>query len=197
MNCASPHWVASSTFRVLVQNSKTTNLLTLHLLTITFFSIFSLAVTTIRSHCWCFTSYDLSGPLRPSTQWPQIQPFDNLFGDRNLSRMVRLIESRSGLIVSEINNRSDFENEELRVQVNALRYELDNLKQERDLTALRHEKELRDLQLRADSDFRKAQVRIITNLFAYAVQKYSDNPNRALKQPVIEPPKKAKLSQKN
>ncbi|OKL64669.1 hypothetical protein UA08_00899 [Talaromyces atroroseus] len=53
--------------------------------------------------------------------------------------------------------KSDFENEELRVQVNALRYELDNLKQERDLTELRHEKELRDLQLRADSDFRKAQ----------------------------------------
>lgn len=53
---------------------------------------------------------------------------------------------------------SDFENEELRVQVNTLRYELDNLKQERDLTDLRHEKELRDLQLRADSDFRKAQV---------------------------------------
>ncbi|GAM42854.1 hypothetical protein TCE0_044r17202 [Talaromyces pinophilus] len=53
--------------------------------------------------------------------------------------------------------KNDFENEELRVQVNTLRYELDNLKQERDLTELRHEKELRDLQLRADSDFRKAQ----------------------------------------
>lgn len=58
-------------------------------------------------------------------------------------------------------SETDFENEELRVQVNTLRYELDNLKQERDLTELRHEKELRDLQLRADSDFRKAQVRII------------------------------------
>ncbi|EED21493.1 M protein repeat protein [Talaromyces stipitatus ATCC 10500] len=54
--------------------------------------------------------------------------------------------------------KNDFENEELRVQVNTLRYELDNLKQERDLTELRHEKELRDLQLRADSDFRKAQT---------------------------------------
>jgi hypothetical protein len=54
----------------------------------------------------------------------------------------------------------DAENEELRVQVNALRYELDNLKQERDLMELRHEKDLRDLQLKADSDFRKAQVRV-------------------------------------
>lgn len=53
---------------------------------------------------------------------------------------------------------SDLENEELRVQVNTLRYELENIKQERDLTALRHEKELRDLQAKADADFRKAQV---------------------------------------
>jgi len=52
----------------------------------------------------------------------------------------------------------DAGNEELRVQVNTLRYELENLRQERDLTALRHEKELRDLQTRADADFRKAQV---------------------------------------
>lgn len=53
---------------------------------------------------------------------------------------------------------TDAENEELRVQVNALRYELENLRQERELAELRHEKELRDLQLKADADFRKAQV---------------------------------------
>jgi mitotic spindle assembly checkpoint protein MAD1 len=64
--------------------------------------------------------------------------------------------------LGNIDKGTDFENEELRVQVNTLRYELDNIKQERDLTELRHEKELRDLQLRADSDFRKAQVRIIS-----------------------------------
>ncbi|KAJ9313160.1 hypothetical protein DTO271D3_6589 [Paecilomyces variotii] len=54
--------------------------------------------------------------------------------------------------------KPDFENEELRVQVNTLHYELENIKQERDLTALRHEKELRDLQAKADADFRKAQA---------------------------------------
>ena len=43
------------------------------------------------------------------------------------------------------------------MQVNTLRYELENIKQERDVTALHHEKELRDLQLKADADFRKAQ----------------------------------------
>lgn len=54
---------------------------------------------------------------------------------------------------------ADTEKEELRVQVNTLRFELENIKQERDVTALRHEKELRDLQFKADADFRKYQVR--------------------------------------
>lgn len=44
------------------------------------------------------------------------------------------------------------------MQVNTLKYELENMRQERDLATLRHEKELRDLQLKADADFRKAQV---------------------------------------
>ncbi|KAJ5826759.1 Spindle-related protein [Penicillium robsamsonii] len=52
----------------------------------------------------------------------------------------------------------DAEKDELRVQLNTLKYELENIKQERELEALRHEKETRDLQLKADSDFRKAQV---------------------------------------
>lgn len=56
-------------------------------------------------------------------------------------------------------SRVDSGNEELRVQVSTLKYELENIKQERDLTALHHEKELRELQSRADSDFRRAQVR--------------------------------------
>lgn len=55
-------------------------------------------------------------------------------------------------------SKPDTEKEELRVQVNTLRYELENIKQERDLMVLRHEKELRDVQLKADADFRKAQV---------------------------------------
>ncbi|OXV11466.1 hypothetical protein Egran_00773 [Elaphomyces granulatus] len=53
--------------------------------------------------------------------------------------------------------KTEIDNEELRIQVNTLRYELENFKQERDLMSLRHEKERRDLQLKADTDFRKAQ----------------------------------------
>ncbi|KAJ5682544.1 Mitotic checkpoint [Penicillium macrosclerotiorum] len=52
----------------------------------------------------------------------------------------------------------DAEKDELRVQVSTLKYELENIKQERALEALRHEKETRDLQLKADADFRKAQA---------------------------------------
>lgn len=52
----------------------------------------------------------------------------------------------------------DAEKDELRVQVSTLRYELENFKQERELQSLRHEKEVRDLQLKADADFKKAQV---------------------------------------
>ncbi|RAL17105.1 coiled-coil domain-containing protein MAD1 [Aspergillus homomorphus CBS 101889] len=55
-------------------------------------------------------------------------------------------------------SKPDSEKEELRVQVNTLKYELENFKQERDLMVLRHEKELRELQLKADADFRKAQL---------------------------------------
>ena len=58
-------------------------------------------------------------------------------------------------------NLTDSGNEELRVQVNTLRYELGNIERERDLATLRHEKEMRDLQARADADFRKAQVSAI------------------------------------
>jgi hypothetical protein len=50
-------------------------------------------------------------------------------------------------------------NEELRAQINSLKYELDNIQQERGLLTLQHEKELRDVQLKADADFKKYQVR--------------------------------------
>ncbi|KAI9728881.1 MAG: coiled-coil domain-containing protein mad1 [Cirrosporium novae-zelandiae] len=54
--------------------------------------------------------------------------------------------------------KADIGNEELRVEINTLRYELDTLKQEKELTSLQHEKELRDLQVKADADFKKAQA---------------------------------------
>lgn len=52
----------------------------------------------------------------------------------------------------------DIGNEDLRAQVKTLQYELESFKQERELAALRHDKELRDVQVKAEEIFRKAQV---------------------------------------
>jgi len=55
-------------------------------------------------------------------------------------------------------SRADINNESLRAQLNTLQYELDALKQERELTTLQHQQELRDVQGRAETDFKRAQA---------------------------------------
>ena len=52
----------------------------------------------------------------------------------------------------------DIGNEDLRAQVKTLQYELESIKQEREVTNLRHEKEVRDAQIRAEADFKRAQA---------------------------------------
>lgn len=54
----------------------------------------------------------------------------------------------------------DTGNEELRSQINTLKYELENINRERELASLQHERGLRELQIKADTDFKKAQVRL-------------------------------------
>lgn len=58
---------------------------------------------------------------------------------------------------------SDPINEDLRTQLNKLRYDLDTVKQEKEMMKLEHAQELRDAQNRADTDFRKAQQAESTN----------------------------------
>lgn len=53
----------------------------------------------------------------------------------------------------------DINNEALRAQLNTLQYELDTLKQERELERLEHQSEIREMQNRAEADFKRAQVR--------------------------------------
>ena len=48
--------------------------------------------------------------------------------------------------------------ENLRARINALEYELKNIQQERNVVKLQHEKELRDVQAKADADFKKYQA---------------------------------------
>lgn len=52
----------------------------------------------------------------------------------------------------------DVGNEDLRAQLKTLQYELEAFRQEREFTNLRHEKELRDVQVKAEADFKRAQV---------------------------------------
>ena len=51
--------------------------------------------------------------------------------------------------------------EDLRARLKTLQYEVDAFKQEKEMTRLRHEKELRDARARAEADFKRAQVRIL------------------------------------
>ena len=55
-------------------------------------------------------------------------------------------------------SRPDAGNEDLRAQLRTLQYELDSLKQERELATLETQHELRDVQARAEEDFRRAQT---------------------------------------
>ncbi|KAK2791960.1 coiled-coil domain-containing protein mad1 [Onygenales sp. PD_10] len=102
-------------------------------------------MNTGRSSANTQPSYDfLSGASSPS-------PSNAPAGNPAFRQSIRVGQPPTKPVI-------DAGNEELRVQISTLRYELDNLKQERDLTALHHEKELRELQARADADFRKAQA---------------------------------------
>ncbi|KZF25202.1 putative M protein repeat protein [Xylona heveae TC161] len=47
-------------------------------------------------------------------------------------------------------------NEDLRAQLKALQYELETIKQDKEFTELRHQKELRDAQKQAEADFKRA-----------------------------------------
>ncbi|KAI9683382.1 MAG: coiled-coil domain-containing protein mad1 [Trizodia sp. TS-e1964] len=54
--------------------------------------------------------------------------------------------------------KTDHTNEDLRAEIKSLQYKLSNIDQERALTALRHENELREAQKKAESDFKRAQA---------------------------------------
>ncbi|MCJ1357131.1 MAG: coiled-coil domain-containing protein mad1 [Icmadophila ericetorum] len=56
------------------------------------------------------------------------------------------------------NVKPDMGNEELRTLIKTLRYELETVKHEREVVSLRHEKELRDVQAKAEADFKRAHA---------------------------------------
>ncbi|EEP82363.1 conserved hypothetical protein [Uncinocarpus reesii 1704] len=84
--------------------------------------------------------------------------YDLLSGAPSSPRTPSRNSFRRSIRGHESSTKADVGNEELRVEISTLKYELENIKQDRDLAALQHEKELRELQARADADFRKAQA---------------------------------------
>jgi mitotic spindle assembly checkpoint protein MAD1 len=65
---------------------------------------------------------------------------------------------RSTVRQSQLVKPDTSNDENLRARINTLDYELKNLQQERGLLVLQHEKELRDLQVKAEADFKRAQA---------------------------------------
>ncbi|KAF4536335.1 M protein repeat protein [Lasiodiplodia theobromae] len=54
--------------------------------------------------------------------------------------------------------KPDIGNEDLRAQINTLQYELESLKQEREMSTLSHQAELRDAQNKAEAEYQRAQA---------------------------------------
>lgn len=80
---------------------------------------------------------------------------------------------------AQANSKIDAGNEELRVQIKTLRYELETVKQERDVVNLRHEKELRDVQVKAEAYLKSAHV--CQNSIRFIVPKLIRNLHRHLR----------------
>jgi len=57
-----------------------------------------------------------------------------------------------------MNTRADIGNESLRAQINTLQYELDTIKQERELSRIERGAEVREAEKRAESEYKRAQV---------------------------------------
>lgn len=59
---------------------------------------------------------------------------------------------------------ADIGNEDLRAQIKSLQYEVDSLKHDREVVNLRHERELREAQTKAEEVLHKARVGAYLNL---------------------------------
>ncbi|KAM3414208.1 hypothetical protein BST61_g10866 [Cercospora zeina] len=83
----------------------------------------------------------------------QNQPtYDFLAGDQEQRNPLRETMKQSTV------TRADINNEDLRAQLRTVQYELDSIKQERELHDLHHQQELREAQSRAEADFKRAQA---------------------------------------
>lgn len=91
----------------------------------------------------------------PQSQYELIRAAD---APNSEARPPSRSQFRESFRTSAITVRADESNEILRKQLHKLEYELNNIRAERELTALRHEEELRSAQRKAQADFEKAQA---------------------------------------
>ena len=91
---------------------------------------------------------------RPSSRPPSRgEPF------RQTARRMSTAGHKEAPVESEIDGeKRRRELDELKAEVNSLRYTIDNGKQEEELTKLRHESELRDVRRKAEEDFKQKQA---------------------------------------
>ncbi|KIV79773.1 hypothetical protein PV11_07318 [Exophiala sideris] len=97
-------------------------------------------------------SASAAGTSRRATTQPT---YDFISGGTTDNSAQPLRQSR--LRQPSVSRQDHAQDENLRARINALEYELKNLQQERGLLALQHDKELRDQQARAETDFKKYQ----------------------------------------
>jgi mitotic spindle assembly checkpoint protein MAD1 len=94
-------------------------------------------------------------------RYEQASAYDIITGGDPSPRPPRqrqpLGESTATFKQSTMSARPDHGNEDLRAQLRTLQYELDSIKQERELASLETQSELRDVQVRAEEDFKRAQ----------------------------------------
>jgi mitotic spindle assembly checkpoint protein MAD1 len=94
-------------------------------------------------------------------RYEQASAYDIITGGDPSPRPPRqrqpLGESTATFKQSTMSARPDHGNEDLRAQLGTLQYELDSIKQERELASLETQSELRDVQVRAEEDFKRAQ----------------------------------------
>ncbi|KAI9847630.1 MAG: coiled-coil domain-containing protein mad1 [Sclerophora amabilis] len=75
--------------------------------------------------------------------------------------------------------------QDIRAQLKALQYEVSTFKQEKELSELRHEKELRDVEKRAEADFKRAQAsesesHVATHKYDALARELKESQERAL-----------------
>lgn len=82
---------------------------------------------------------------------------------KRFNNLMHLGQVREGMrewfsLSSSSDMNLDVDNEELRAQIKALQYDLEVMKQEREVNTAQHTKELRDLQTKAEVEYKRAQV---------------------------------------